>query len=124
MTAAHPRINGKRPWDTSPSPEALCGPPAARQRAAYECERGCTFALPFAAGVVPPAVWDCRCGGRAHPEGATGREPEGKALPGWPHDYRRPKPTSPFGHVLERRSIADLEAALAERLAALRGEGA
>ncbi|HEY6275583.1 MAG TPA: RNA polymerase-binding protein RbpA [Streptosporangiaceae bacterium] len=78
--------------------------PAARQEAPYACQRGHRFTVPFAASITPPAEWECRCGA---PAGT---------------DQPAPAPARD-GHwrkVLERRTVAELEHLLADRLAVIR----
>jgi RNA polymerase-binding protein len=82
---------------------------APRIQARYDCPNGHTILLPFSAGADVPAVWECRCGAQALLEDATRPEP---------------KPTKPprthWDMLLERRTIAELEDLLAERLDLLR----
>lgn len=82
---------------------------APRVQARYHCPNGHTILLPFAAGAEMPPVWECRCGAQALLEDATRPEP---------------KPTKParthWDMLMERRTVAELEELLAERLELLR----
>ena len=75
-----------------------------RQQAAYRCARGHAFTVALAAGIEPPTTWGCRCGASARPGGS--------ADPGngqTEHDRC-------MAVLLRRRTSADLEQLLAERL--------
>jgi hypothetical protein len=87
---------------------------APRQEVAFECPKGHRFSVPFAAEAEVPSKWECRvCGATAMT--ATGDAPAAsKAKP----------PRSHWDMLMERRSIADLEEVLAERLAIIRGQRA
>jgi hypothetical protein len=86
---------------------------APRQDVEYGCPNGHRFEMPFALEAEVPATWECRvCGAQALR--VDGVAPEEK--PG--------KPTrTHWDMLLERRSVADLEEVLAERLAVLRTGG-
>jgi hypothetical protein len=86
---------------------------APRQDVAYGCPNGHRFEIPFAAEADVPSTWECRiCGAQALR--VDGVAPEEK--PG--------KPTrTHWDMLLERRSVADLEEVLAERLEVLRTGG-
>jgi hypothetical protein len=86
---------------------------APRQDVRYGCPNGHRFDMPFALEAEVPATWECRvCGTQAVRVDAEA--PEEK--PG--------KPTrTHWDMLLERRSVADLEEVLAERLEVLRGGG-
>lgn len=83
--------------------------PAARTIAEYHCARGHVTRLPFSVQADVPALWECKCG-----------------LEALLVDSERPeaKPTKParthWDMLLERRSIAELEVLLDERLTLLR----
>lgn len=83
---------------------------APRQVASYECPDGHRFSVPFAAEADLPPRWECRvCGAGAAI--VDGTDPVVlKVKPGRTH----------WDMLLERRSVAELEVLLAERLAALR----
>jgi hypothetical protein len=83
--------------------------PAPRQVAEYVCPNGHTITIPFAAEVEVPPLWECRCGAEALLRDA--QRPEAK--PGRP-------PRTHWDMLLERRTIAELEALLDERLQLLR----
>jgi rubredoxin len=87
---------------------------APRQEVTFDCPKGHTFAVPFSAEAEIPVTWECRvCGAVAHT--ATG-------------DLATPKkakpPRSHWDMLMERRTVADLEEVLAERLAMIRGQRA
>ncbi|MGQ7296801.1 RNA polymerase-binding protein RbpA [Quadrisphaera sp. KR29] len=82
---------------------------APRQLAVYECPQGHVTQLPFAAEADVPAVWECRCGAEALLR--DGEAPEVKPV--------KPARTH-WDMLLERRSVADLEVLLQERLTKLR----
>jgi hypothetical protein len=79
--------------------------PASRQQAAYRCARGHAFTVALAAGIEPPVTWGCRCGAPARPAGGTdpgsGRTERDRCM----------------ALLLRRRTHAELEQLLAERLA-------
>jgi RNA polymerase-binding protein len=75
-------------------------PPVPRQIAAYRCDRGHSFEVPFAAGAELPQAVDCRCGASAHRGGTASVAPVSNAEA--EHDRRTP---------------AERQAALAERVA-------
>lgn len=79
--------------------------PASRQPAAYRCARGHAFTVALAAGIEPPATWGCRCGAPARPVGSTD--------PGSGQTER----DRCMALLLRRRTRAELEQLLAERLA-------
>ena len=79
--------------------------PASRQQAAYRCARGHAFTVALAAGIEPPATWGCRCGAPARPAGS--------AEPGCGQTER----DRCLALLLRRRTHAELEQLLAERLA-------
>jgi ribosomal protein L37AE/L43A len=86
---------------------------AERQSASYRCPNGHRFDVPFAAEAEVPQAWECRfCGAvAARADGA-------------PPAPTRTKPArSHWDMLLERRSIPELEAILAERLEVLRLQG-
>ena len=83
---------------------------APRQEVSFDCPKGHHFTVPFAADADIPPTWECRvCGAAAIT--VTGELPAPKkAKPARTH----------WDMLLERRSIEDLEAVLAERLAVIR----
>ncbi len=84
---------------------------APRQEVAFDCSKGHHFTVPFAAEAELPPTWECRvCGAVAF--AATGESPAPKKV--------KP-PRSHWDMLLERRTVADLEAVLAERLEVIRG---
>ena len=82
---------------------------AARMEAKYDCPNGHTVVLPFAEDADVPALWECRCGAEALLR--DGERPEEKNA--------KPQRTH-WDTLLERRSIAELEELLDERLDLLR----
>ena len=83
---------------------------AARQSAEYACPNGHTFSIPFAHDAELPGTWECRLDG-SPAELVNGPTPE----------HKKVKPTrTHWDMLIERRSIADLEEVLAERLEVLR----
>ncbi len=84
---------------------------APRQEVAFDCPKGHHFTVPFAAEAELPPTWECRvCGAVAF--AATGESPAPKKV--------KP-PRSHWDMLLERRTVDDLEAVLAERLEVIRG---
>jgi hypothetical protein len=82
---------------------------APRALTAFDCPNGHATTVPFAAEADIPATWECRaCGAEALRRDAE--QPEAKAT-----KHVR----THWDMLLERRSIAELEEVLAERLAAL-----
>jgi len=85
---------------------------APRQEVSFDCPKGHRFTVPFSAEAELPINWECRvCGALAVT--STGDLPAPKKI--------KP-PRSHWDMLLERRSVADLEEVLAERLAVIRGE--
>jgi rubredoxin len=83
---------------------------APRQSVTYDCPNDHRFAVPFSLEADVPATWECRvCGLEA--VRIDGARPEPK---------RGRPPRTHWDMLLERRSIAELEELLAERLAMLR----
>lgn len=89
--------------------------PADTQQIAYACSCGCRFTLRlFAEAETIPVTWDCRtCGGKARTDTPGAEE---VIVP------RRMGSASktPWQQLRERRSIAELEVLLEERLAVVR----
>jgi hypothetical protein len=83
--------------------------PAERTIAEYHCPNGHVTSLPFSVEADVPALWECKCGAEALL--VNSERPEAK--PGKP-------PRTHWDMLLERRSIADLEILLDERLTLLR----
>ncbi|MFZ5872659.1 MAG: RNA polymerase-binding protein RbpA [Actinomycetota bacterium] len=83
--------------------------PAPRRIAEYDCPNGHVITVPFSAEADVPPLWECRCGAEA-----------------LLRDSERPqtKPAKPprthWDMLLERRTIAELEVLLDERLELLR----
>ncbi len=85
--------------------------PAARQTSEYRCPKGHNFTVPFSDEADVPLVWECRLDGSIAKlvNGAEAETKKGKP------------PRTHWDMLLERRSVADLEEVLAERLEHLRG---
>lgn len=86
---------------------------APRQDVDYICANGHQFAMPFSLEAEVPAVWECRvCGAQAlRRDSAAPEEKSGKPV------------RTHWDMLLERRSLAELEEVLAERLGVLRKGG-
>ena len=85
---------------------------APRQEIAFDCPKGHHFTVPFAAEAEVPATWECRvCGVTAFTRHR-----------GSVHATKAKPPRSHWDMLRERRSIADLEEVLAERLALIRSQ--
>ena len=85
---------------------------APRREVAFDCPKGHRFTVPFSAEAEIPVNWECRvCGSLALTAAGDVAAPK-KAKP----------PRSHWDMLMERRSIADLEEVLAERLAVIRGQ--
>jgi RNA polymerase-binding protein len=82
---------------------------APRHAVTYDCPNGHTVRVPLSVEAEAPAVWECRCGAEALRR--DGDRPEAKAT--------RPQRTH-WDMLLERRTVAELEVLLDERLALLR----
>jgi hypothetical protein len=83
--------------------------PAARQDITYHCPNGHTIVIPMSMEADVPALWECRCGENALREDAE--QPEPKAV--------KPARTH-WDMLMERRTTAELQTLLDERLALLR----
>ena len=84
--------------------------PAPRQLVKFQCERGHEFSVPFPDEAELPSTWECRLDGTA-----------AKALNGPAPEPKKVKPPrTHWDMLIERRTIADLEEVLAERLDVLR----
>jgi hypothetical protein len=111
VSTVHPRLSGGRPWSPS-GHQVEQDKPAPRHVAEYRCPKdGHKFEVPFSGegDVETPRDWECR------QHGVPAALVNG---------YRGPDPTTKparthWAVLLERRSIADLEALLQERLAEL-----
>src|ERR1017187_8904221 len=85
---------------------------APRQEIAFDCPKGHHLTVPFAAEAEGPATWECRvCGATAFTTTGDLSAPR-----------KAKSPRSHWDMLRERRSIADLEEVLAERLAVIRGQ--
>ncbi|MDR0592401.1 MAG: RNA polymerase-binding protein RbpA [Bifidobacteriaceae bacterium] len=82
---------------------------AERVEGAYDCPQGHSTVLPLALEAEVPDYWQCRCGIFALLRGAIN--------PQLPTQKRQ---RTHWDMLLERRSFADLESILAERLEILR----
>jgi hypothetical protein len=84
--------------------------PAPRQLVKFHCERGHDFSVPFADEADLPSAWDCRL------HGTVADIIDGPAME--PKKVKPPR--THWDMLIERRTIADLEEVLAERLEVLR----
>jgi hypothetical protein len=83
---------------------------APRQAREYVCPKGHRFEVPFALDAEVPATWECKFDGNMA-RLVDGSEPEPKKV----------KPTrTHWDMLLERRTIAELEEILQERLQEIR----
>lgn len=82
---------------------------ADRSEYAYDCPNGHVLAFPFAAEADVPLSWECHCGALALLRDAV--QPEAR-------EERHQR--THWDMLLERRTIAELEELLAERLGVLR----
>jgi hypothetical protein len=83
--------------------------PAARQDVVYHCPNEHRVIVPFSVEAEIPSLWECRCGATALRENTS--EPESKPV----------KPTrTHWDMLMERRTTAELEVLLEERLELLR----
>lgn len=89
--------------------------PADRQMVRYDCPQGHQTIIPFSVEAEDiPLTWDCRCGRQAS---VVTRVPN-LAIP---EDRFERHVRTHWDMLLERRTIADLEALLEERIALLHG---
>ena len=84
--------------------------PAPRQLVKFRCERDHEFSVPFAHDAEIPTAWECRLDGTVA-KAVDLPEPEVKKVKA---------PRTHWDMLIERRTIADLEEVLAERLDVLR----
>ncbi|MBN2177050.1 MAG: RNA polymerase-binding protein RbpA [Demequinaceae bacterium] len=82
---------------------------AERREAVYDCPVGHELRMPFSTEAEIPAIWECHCG-------ATALLREG----GRPDETPVRHVRTHWDMLLERRSIAELEKLLEERLQVLR----
>jgi hypothetical protein len=83
--------------------------PAARQDITYNCPNGHILVIPMSMEADVPALWECRCGESALREDAEQPEPK----------FVKPARTH-WDMLMERRTTAELQTLLDERLALLR----
>jgi hypothetical protein len=83
---------------------------APRQTREYRCPQGHLFEVPFAVDAEVPLTWECKYDGTTA-QLVDGSEPEQKKV--------KP-PRTHWDMLLERRSLAELDEILNERLAELR----
>jgi hypothetical protein len=84
---------------------------APRQDAEYRCLHGHVFSVPFSGEAEAPQTWECRLDGTV-----------GKLIGGPDPEAKSGKaPRTHWDMLMERRTIADLEEVLAERLEMLKG---
>lgn len=125
MLIVHSALRAGTPWEPGDGTgmREFRQDRAARKQVAYLCERGHGYRITLAADAVPEAAIDCRCGGRARLPGAPA-----DAKPSYPAyssmgKYEHSDDRTPLDRVRERRSEAELERLLAERMAAARASG-
>jgi hypothetical protein len=87
---------------------------APRQLVEYSCPEGHLFEMPFAEEADVPPTWECRVCGATAVRADAQRPEDKKAKPARTH----------WDMLLERRSVAELEEVLAERLTLLLESGA
>jgi len=86
---------------------------APRQVIWFACPDGHAFAVPISVEADLPGTWECRvCGAVAHRSDGTLDDPKATR-----------KVRTPWDMLLERRTLADLETLLTERLDLLRTRG-
>jgi hypothetical protein len=83
--------------------------PAARQDVRYVCPHEHTFVVPLSMEAEVPPLWECRCGEMALREDTEAPEPKAVKAPRTHWDM-----------LMERRTTAELEELLTERLELLR----
>lgn len=110
-------IRARKPWRSQGAPDDPHEELAPRQDAAYTCDRGGhSFDVTFAAKVTPPASWPCRCGGTGTYTGPGPAVAESRRS--------APRLDDDLGHhmrlVRQRRTPAELEQILAERITEVR----
>lgn len=125
-STGRPALAGTAPWGRSQSAAPILRSTAEDplsttveiRRVTYRCAAGHTINLPFDSQAQAPARWDCRrCDLPAELADAAGAEVGGEAsLTG----RTAPPGKTHFERVLERRTRAELEVLLDERLALLR----
>ena len=84
--------------------------PADQAHTVYHCAAGHTFIVPFAWDAEIPETWQCRCGSVACLESYDGDFSE----------LQQERQRTHWDMLLERRTMAELEVLLDERLALLR----
>lgn len=103
---------GRVPWGAGQiAGEAEREQSAPIVRWAFECPVGHEFEVPFAHDAELPDTWDCRQHGR-----------KSELLAARPQPKKVKPPRTHWDMLLERRSIADLEVLLEERLHKLRSD--
>lgn len=104
------RMRGRSFWPADPIAQQEVREPVPRQHVAYLCPRGHRFEIPFAAshdaGVEIPETWECRS------HGVTAALVDAQA----PQDNAAKPARTPWVMLCERRTPAQLEALLDERL--------
>lgn len=108
-------FKGRIPWAKSTSLPIDLGESVPHLEAHYYCARKHVFTVPLAQSVKPPPHWRCRAHGvEGHLDGGAPLIEESgnprSCAPGKTH----------LQHILERRSVSELEGLLEERLAVLR----
>lgn len=83
--------------------------PAERQDVIFDCPNGHTVVVPMSMEAELPAEWECRCGAKALRKDAE--TPDAKPVK---------SPRTHWDMLMERRTTAELEVLLEERLELLR----
>lgn len=83
--------------------------PAARQNVTFDCPNGHVVVVPMSMEADLPAEWECRCGAIA--TRANAETPDAKPVK---------SPRTHWDMLMERRTTAELEVLLEERLKLLR----
>jgi hypothetical protein len=109
LTMADRTLRGSRLGSVSYETE-YGAEPAPRNIAEYRCPAGHLFRVPFSEEADIPTLWECRTDGNWS-RLVDGPEPEAKKV--------KP-PRTHWDMLMERRTVADLEEVLAERLDVLR----
>ena len=128
MPASH-TLHAHVPWGSGNSNAGESAHELApRQAVAFTCPKGHHFTKNFAAEAKPPDAFDCRCGGVALRDGAPEDTPRRVELPGLRSGGGAPKHThaadvTPRAQLFKRRTPAQLDQILAERLAEVRQSG-
>ena len=124
---ANPAIHGEKPWGrAAASLDETPKDAAERKNISYWCPLGHERVIPLCRGVQPPDACECTCGLTGRREGVPD-----DAEPEWPKytqgtggvpKSRAGQDVTPMAQLWKRRTRADLEKLLAERVAEVRAE--